>query len=292
MKIFISWSGEDSHKIASELKEWLPNIIQRVQPFISSRDIQSGGRWFDEIGSQLESTDFGIVCLTPSNLSEPWVLFEAGALSKRVARSHVVPLLIGLKPTDLEGPLAQFQAETTQRDHIWRLVGTINKELKENALQDTQLTRGFEKFWPDLEAVFSTVLASIQKGGADKKRVGRSVEAMLEETLNLTRGISNTVSVMETRNLLPIIGPSFGIPVTAPPTVYGLTQPSPGSWAPATGVPVFGAKPGETTLAAGYGAFPPGHVTPVSAGSFARAAQPAKSRPAGRSDEKDGDPRD
>jgi len=70
-------------------------VIQSVKPFLSSNDIRSGQRWFSEIGKELQNTKFGILCLTPSNKEAPWILFEAGAISKIVDESRVVPLLIG-----------------------------------------------------------------------------------------------------------------------------------------------------------------------------------------------------
>lgn len=36
MKIFISWSGELSNKIASELSEFIKDVIQRAETFVSS----------------------------------------------------------------------------------------------------------------------------------------------------------------------------------------------------------------------------------------------------------------
>ena len=45
MKIFISWSGEKSRRIALMLREWFPNVLNAVEPFVSSEDIAKGSRW-------------------------------------------------------------------------------------------------------------------------------------------------------------------------------------------------------------------------------------------------------
>lgn len=55
MEIFISWSGEYSHKLAITLKDWLSNVIQTVDPWVSSEDIEKGDRWSTEIAQKLDS---------------------------------------------------------------------------------------------------------------------------------------------------------------------------------------------------------------------------------------------
>ena len=144
MKIFISWSGDLSHKIALLLKDWTQDVIQTIEPYVSTEDIDKGARWFTDISVQLEDTDFGIICLTPENLNAPWILFEAGALSKSIDRSKVCPFLIELTPSDIVGPLAQFQACTPTKDDMFRLLRTMNQALGERALEEAKLLKAFE----------------------------------------------------------------------------------------------------------------------------------------------------
>ena len=120
MKLFISWSGDLSHRIALHLKEWLPVVLPFVDAWVSSEDIPKGTRWGAGLASQLEGTDSGIVCLVPGNLNESWLNFEAGALSKSVAKARVHPFLFGLDPRELIGPLAQFQATRFSKDDVRR----------------------------------------------------------------------------------------------------------------------------------------------------------------------------
>jgi hypothetical protein len=84
MNVFISWSGPASLAVAKALKEWLPTVIQAAEPWVSDVDIASGARWSPEVSKQLEAAKFGIICLTPGNMDAPWVLFEAGAISRVV----------------------------------------------------------------------------------------------------------------------------------------------------------------------------------------------------------------
>jgi hypothetical protein len=110
IKIFISWSGDFSHNIAQELCNWLPIVVERVNFWISSRDIPEGKRWTNEIGKALEEMDFGIIIVTPDNQNAPWLLFEAGALSKNIAQGRVIPYIVSTSNSEFNGPLSQFQA--------------------------------------------------------------------------------------------------------------------------------------------------------------------------------------
>lgn len=184
MKIFISWSGKLSHEVALLLETWLPSAIQAIQPFLSSEHIKKGTRWFVDVSSELEGTNFGILCLTHKNLTEPWILFEAGALAKSVGGSHVVPFLIDLSPSDLVGtPLGQFQATAVNKDDIQKLLKTINSLLDQRHLDDIQLKRSFNRWWPEFETKFQHILTST----AHKKEQSTVINGLVKELLDNSR---------------------------------------------------------------------------------------------------------
>jgi hypothetical protein len=108
MKIFISWSGSTSQQIAQELRDFLPLILQGVEPFITSVDIEKGARWQGEIATQLEASNYGLVCLTRQNLASQWLAFEAGALSKHLD-GRVSTVLFNVGHSEVEMPLGMFQ---------------------------------------------------------------------------------------------------------------------------------------------------------------------------------------
>jgi hypothetical protein len=79
MTVFISCSGPLSTKVAELLAAWLPDVIQGVETWLYSEDIEKGSRWPEEFNKALATT-VGILCVTRENKNAPWLLFEAGAL--------------------------------------------------------------------------------------------------------------------------------------------------------------------------------------------------------------------
>jgi hypothetical protein len=187
MKVFISWSGERSRHVAVALRQWLPDVIQEVEPWMSQHDIVSGARWSAEIGRHLDSTNFGILCLTPENAHADWLLFEAGALAKKLTDSFVVPYLIAMEPSEIPGgPLSQFQAKRSTKDDTLKLVQDVNAVLGIGALEADRLSRLFERAWPDLETAIKTAPATI---AAPKPR---SIDDVLSEILETVRSLART----------------------------------------------------------------------------------------------------
>jgi len=184
MLVFISWSGERSRYVAEQLHRWLKDVMQTIEPWVSSEDIRQGARWTVDVARKLEEASFGILCLTRDNLDQPWLVFEAGALAKTLDRANVCPYLIDLKPTEIKGPLVQFQGTTATEDGTRRLLHSINKALGEKALPDDQIDRACRKWWPDLE----TTLEKVPKPRATLPDP-RSERELMEELLERVRRI-------------------------------------------------------------------------------------------------------
>src|SRR5712692_8677692 len=109
--VFISWSGDRSKRIAQGFYEWLPMVLQSAKPWFSGLSIDKGSRGLVEIAQALDGIRVGVTFLTPENLNEPWILYEAGCLTKTVDnKTHLCTYLLGgLEPKDIEPPLSQFQ---------------------------------------------------------------------------------------------------------------------------------------------------------------------------------------
>jgi len=188
MKIFISWSGELSKQIAEIFKNWLPKVIQAAKPFYSPHDIGKGSRWNYDIAKELDSTSVGLICLTQDNLESPWIMFEAGALSKNVDNSKVCPILFNVEPSQIIGPLTQFQATTKfSKEEIYKTLIMLNEELGENKLKSSDLQDQFEMWWPKLKESVENALRNVKLTSTTEKR---SSDDILEEILQLTRSIN------------------------------------------------------------------------------------------------------
>lgn len=201
MKVFISWSGERSKKVALIFHEWLPQVIQSLEPFVSSEDIEKGSRWNTDIAQELKESTFGLICVTKDNLSAPWLNFEAGALSKTIENNYVAPLLFDVKPSELKGsPISQFQATSFNKDDMKRLVETLNMATG-NSLSSSRLDKAFELCYPDLETKLNELKAMTIEEEADEvsKTVNQNLdpnilEELLETVRNTQRLLGNTDS--------------------------------------------------------------------------------------------------
>ncbi len=183
-KVFISWSGDLSKQLAESLRQWLPGVLQFVKPYFTPEDIEKGTRWGSDIVKELETSEIGILCLTSTNTESPWILFEAGALSKSLEKSRVCTVLFGLETTDLKGPLTIFQHTRFQKEDFRKLVKAINATGGDAKLEDTVFDGVFEMWWPKLAEKIDGILGSHKTGAAASNRSERDI---LEEILELTR---------------------------------------------------------------------------------------------------------
>ncbi len=200
MLVFLSWSGARSKSVAEVFESWLVQVIQAVEPWISL-DIDKGARWSPEIADRLERSKIGIICLTKENLSAPWILFEAGALSKTKDAS-VCTFLLDIQPADVQQPLGQFQHTTLAKEDIQRLVRTINRALQnsgERSLKDGVLEKAFETNWPTLNEKLDR-LSNQRVADEPPQRPDREV---LQEILDLSRVQDRRLAKLEHSQAFP-----------------------------------------------------------------------------------------
>ena len=185
MRVFLSWSGEQSHQVAIALREWLPNVVQALDPWVSSSDIEKGESWFSAISDSLVAAGgMGIFCLTPTNLNAPWLAYEAGALASH-DRGRVATFLYGISPSEVKPPLGLFQGtDSASRSDVLRLLTTVNSRLAA-PLSEARLQNAFDTHWDALVEQ----LKGIPAAPADKKKHDVDPTPLLNEILAVVRRI-------------------------------------------------------------------------------------------------------
>lgn len=115
-----------------------------------------------------------------------WILFEAGALSKTLADTHVVPYLIGLQTKEISPPLSQFNMIQSDEDGTLELLKAINLNLAlgDASLETDVLIDSFRMWWPKLKETL--LLLPDEKPDAPLPP-SRPAEDMLSEILDLLR---------------------------------------------------------------------------------------------------------
>jgi len=198
MDVFISWSGKASHKMAETLVNYLPDMIQEIKPFIST-DIQKGSDWDTALSQNLRTTKCGIFCITPDNTKAPWLLFEAGAISVNIdnpdgAGGLVMTLLLNVSSTDLDFPLARFQATNTLKPDFLKLLLGING-LIEKPLEQSKVKDILDRYWPDIETGLNDAKKLINVT-AENTTPEKTDNDMLKELVESSRSQDKALSLM------------------------------------------------------------------------------------------------
>ncbi len=108
-----------------------------------------------------------------------------GALSKSIKRGRVCTVLFGIDPSQIKGPLLNFQATEFTKDEFKALIKTINSAAGDDGLDLQVLDNVFDMWWPQLESKVAEILERFAKKGPAPK--SRGEKDMLEEVLELTR---------------------------------------------------------------------------------------------------------
>ena len=138
MKIFISWAGEKGRNLANILSISLKKCKQ-FEPFVSHGGIDAGEEWYKRLIEELETAEFGIVCLTKESLLSSWVHFEAALLMGRWRtksestsnlnfQHRLVPLLFDIRRGEIKGPLSHLQCiNSSDKQEFERMIQQIYK---------------------------------------------------------------------------------------------------------------------------------------------------------------------
>ena len=176
-----------------------------IDVFMSAHVIGSGIRWSQKLSFELEQSNYGIVCFSPGNINAPWLLFEAGAISKLGDSAVCGLLLSSLKQTDISGPLSQFQNRRFTEGDFYQLLSDINNKLKAPKNKDN-LKLLFAAFWPKIDSEYQLLLDKNKSGVAPQRE--RTERELLEELLFRVRSLeyeSSNKILIEDLNLESVL---------------------------------------------------------------------------------------
>ncbi|MCP4183967.1 MAG: hypothetical protein GY761_11725 [Hyphomicrobiales bacterium] len=176
--------------MALVFRDWLPSVIQEIDPYVSSEDIDKGARWSTDIAKELSDSTFGILCVTRENISAPWLTFEAGALSKTMDKAFVSPFLFDIKRSEVDGPILQFQSTISEKDDLKKLVTTLNKACEKDSLSEERLNKAFDVWYPTLYDELEKLRDAKDLDDEDEEKGALHTprtQEILEEILELTR---------------------------------------------------------------------------------------------------------
>jgi hypothetical protein len=165
---------------------------------LSDEEIASGTRWNERVAKALNESDFGIVCVTRANQHQPWLMFEAGALAKRLETAAVVPICVDIAPAEITGPLEAFQGRRLDEDGMRRLVHDMSKT-RDDPLPGDRVNKLFDGMWPDLKVAVDSV--------RDKTHIPtelkRDQRDMIEELVDRVRRIERNFDAGRWPELFP-----------------------------------------------------------------------------------------
>ena len=195
LRVFISWSGPRAEIVAKAFHEFLPDVVNVIQPFLSGSDIDKGTRWREVLADTLQESSCAIVCLTRDSLDSLWVAFETGAISRATggpdgAKARIWTYLLDVTPRDLElTPFAEYQATKPTEEDTFLLIRSVNK-LSPDSVPPESLSRKFHKvFWPS----FSPQLQQALNVHRDSEVQAPDADSVLSEILRTVRSIQEVI---------------------------------------------------------------------------------------------------
>lgn len=159
MKIFISWSGEESKQIAEYMHKWIPERLQLVKVWgsFNDKDLPQGKDNFNRIFDAARDKDICLLILTKKSLKSSWVSFEPGIFEGR--QKEILTLLCDdLDYNKLLGfPFSGYHAYPNKESMV-TLFSTINQKCKapiEDKLFKEGVANDFDKFLTYYKKVFN-----------------------------------------------------------------------------------------------------------------------------------------
>lgn len=184
MKVFLNWSGEESRRIAGLLRDWLPEILDAVEPWLAADTFGRSNHWLEVNAGPFTKAGMIVACVTPANSGENWKSLDPSDFELSIAETppQLVLLLGGVDVSSLQRVPAGASVITADRQGIQLLVEKLNG-LADRPMDYTILGRRIDAMWPRLERS----LPAAEKLTDDDKSVN------LEDTVKITDSIDVVV---------------------------------------------------------------------------------------------------
>lgn len=195
--VFLSWSGEQSRKVAEAFRELFSSVFTpTIKSFISSKDISAGARSIGTLFEKLEQCNYGVCFINAENFRAPWIQFEVGALSKMTTDSQVMVLLLDENVINsLYGtPLGEFQHKLFNKEDIKSIFEEIIKIFGHNDDKDSFLQR-FDGGWDDFN---NKSIAALNEQCAKKEAIEKTDYAEKEELDTIKKMLLNVQNLLKT----------------------------------------------------------------------------------------------
>ena len=111
-----------------------------------------GTLWFEKICKEIETAQFGIICITSESLLSDYMLYELGALMQRLGNHNVCPLLFGVDAKDIKNtPYAHLQCTNFNQEEIKQLVNEMNNACDNSKIPEVKLNEFFNSIYKQFD---------------------------------------------------------------------------------------------------------------------------------------------
>ena len=192
--VFISFSGRRAEEVAKHIKNTIELIYPpgKINTFFS-RDGMIGGRFQKQIIDAAKNAKASISILSEENKREPWLMYEAGALSLSAEGNGgvLIPYLFCRDNDDIESPLSGLQYYQYQRNSSNNPENFINmfiglEAYLSESIGRLEITRKIKNYWADTIEERFLEIENSNAFNEDKAARSRNINLISIDSLETT----------------------------------------------------------------------------------------------------------
>lgn len=177
MKVFISWSGQQSQDVASLLRDWLPELLPRLEIWLQNKVLGLDDHWLTSMSGGIRASNAVIACVTADSLDSEWQ--SIGSLETSDPNSPaVIPWMVGLRIEDAPQALKAFPPYGSAHSEVYRLVNLLNDMsdvAEDRTLIEQRMTLNWARFEIGLEHILNP--PAIHMVGGSTLTIGATIKA-------------------------------------------------------------------------------------------------------------------